>query len=261
MRHHKSCPAWNPQWIAEQNGFKPEKLFFEKDDYSRSHIHKLMSYNAIGAVFLEQSLFGIHGEQTVPFDRPKDWKAYSGKLQVNLDIDPAPFMAGGHRALQTDVAKAIAFGELMKLAEEHVVFERESVQFYFHPSEVRAKTQIAKGKLKLIPVTDMAKVTTNARSSATSCLVTGKGTSIYLEPPSRPKGLPTAEEPWKKDLVLCAYWLVKGTSKKEEANLVTKRVTQTDFSFQIYENIKAIKPFEKLVVFEPEEPQAKKAKP
>ena len=203
---------------------------------------------------------GRRRKKAVVFDDLPQWKPFAGKFQVKLGTDPAPFMVDSHPLLKTAVAKAIAFQELMQLGNEHAAFERESVQFYFNPAEVRATEKIEKGQLKLVPVTDIAKVTSKAEGSNTSSLVTCKGKKLFLEPPARPKGVPTEEEPWKNDMVMCAYWLIKGTSQKAEANLVKKHVTWSDFTFEIYQNDKVLKPHDKLAFFEPEEPLAKKGR-
>ncbi len=154
-------------------------------------------------------------------------------------------MAGSHALLQTEVAKALAFGELQALAAEHVVFERDALDFFFFPMEVRAEQKLAKADLKLIPATDMGRITAKSGSSSTV----------------RPKGPPTDEEPWKRDQLLCAYWWTKSTSDQKEANLVIKKIKVGKFSFPIYENSKVVNAFDKLLVFGPDEsPAAKKAR-
>ena len=169
-------------------------------------------------------------------------------------------MAGSHALLQTEVAKALAFGELQTLAAEHVVFERDALDFFFFPMEVRAKQKLAKGDLKLTPATDMGRI--SAKSGSSSTVVTGEtGIKLYLDKPVRPKGPPTDEEPWKRDQLLCAYWWTKSTSDQKEANLVIKKVKVGKFSFPIYENSKVVNAFAKLLVFGPDEsPAAKKAR-
>ncbi len=254
----------DPKWIAEQKGFKPGNLFSQKgsgDTKEDKTIFMLVGFKAAGVTFTQVSLFEKKLEQkTVSFDALHNWLSFKGKLQEQVPQVNETFMADGHPALKTETQKALAFVALQSLAQQHAEHERQTLDFYFSPVEVRGKSKIAKGALTLVPATELAKIASKQPPSSNLPCVIGNGVTFYLGQPRRPSGLPTQAAPWQKDQLVSAYWWAASTSVQSEANLVKKIVTVDNFKIPVYENSKVINQHDKLVVYEPAEPPAKKSR-
>ena len=57
------------------------------------------------------------------------------------------------------------------------------------------------------------------------------------------------KEKWQKQALVSAYWWVPPTSEKGEATMALAKMSSEDLAFPVYENIKALKPGDKLLVF------------
>ena len=75
-------------------------------------------------------------------------------------------------------------------------FETECIDYFFQPTEVRAKIAVAKGKLQLCPITDMSKLV--VKSSTSSFVATGPEVNWFIDAPMRPRSsLPRSSKPTK----------------------------------------------------------------
>ena len=250
----------NPQSIAEAKGFLAGKNYIE---HGGDKVFKLMEFSGVGAEFEEFTLAPVAPVcKSVGFEELKAWRLHSRTLPVKLAADITSHMAGSHLLLKQDLAKASCFTELMQLAGSFSCFEQSKLDYFFYPSEVRAKELIAKNKLWLIPTTDIGRIVPVrcGLKSGSSPTATSALHKFVLDAPMRGTKPPTAEAPWDKKVVMSAFWWIKTTDDQAEGNL--KRVTKSvgDWTFDILENSKAIKPFEKLYIYEPVGPATKKAR-
>ena len=65
---------------------------------------------------------------------------------------------------------------------------------------------------------------------------------------------------WRRDTIFAAYWWVKTTHDAAEANMKYVNKVVDGFTFPTLENPRGLKPHERLTVFEPPKPVAKKAR-
>ena len=252
----------DPVWIAGQKGFAVGGIYIMKKSEGESMVFKLDGLDPSGATFTEVSLApGERVTKHVGFDDLKSWSECKNKVQVRAaEFDTAPWMGDAHTALLKDADRAKLFGELMLLASVRSTSERQYVDFLLHPAEVRAKVDIPKSSLSLVPVTELGKVTSKAGSGMTT-VVGNKGALFVLDAPNRPKT--NTKEEWKKDHVLSAFWWVKSSSVQSECNMKLVKCKVDNFTFQCMENSKVIKAWEKLTLFDgdtAEGPPKKKAR-
>lgn len=254
----------DPVWIARQKGFEVGGIYVLKKtegELTTGMVFRLDELDSTGAKFTEVSL--APGEKTTThanFDDLKCWSECKSKVQVRAaEFDTAPWMGDAHAGLLRDVERAKLFGELMMLASVHSACERNYVDFLLNPAEVRAKIDIQKSALKLVPVTELGKVTSKPWSGMVT-VVNNKGATFVLDAPNRPKTNDKAE--WKKDKVLSAFWWVKTSSVQSECNMKIVKAKIDSFTFQCMESSRNIKAWEKLVVFDgaTEGPPKKKAR-
>jgi hypothetical protein len=254
----------DPVWIARQKGFEVGGIYVLKKtegELTTGMVFRLDGLDSTGAKFTEVSL--APGEKTTThanFDDLKCWSECKSKVQVRAaEFDTAPWMGDAHAGLLRDVERAKLFGELMMLASVHSACERNYVDFLLNPAEVRAKIDIQKSALKLVPVTELGKVTSKPWSGMVT-VVNNKGATFVLDAPNRPKTNDKAE--WKKDKVLSAFWWVKTSSVQSECNMKIVKAKIDSFTFQCMESSRNIKAWEKLVVFDgaTEGPPKKKAR-
>ncbi len=247
----------NPQWIADGKGFAVGKYYTETGDGSK--VFKLLEFTCAGANFELFSLAPIVPERkSVDFEGLKKWKLHSRPLPQKLTADISGFMADNHRLVKQELAKASLFTELMQLSVEWAEYERSKVDFFFGPAEVRAKANIPKGEMRLIPTTDIGRLSMKSGTSSTTA--TSDSFKFFLDSPQRPTKAPTESDPWPKHIVMSAYWWIKTTDTQAEANLKRTSTTVTGWTIDVLENTKAIKPFEKFVIYVPAGPAAKKSR-
>ena len=248
--------ASGPVWIAKQKGFEVGNRYFDKSEAGYGDVYELIQFSDVGAQLVECTLAPRPPiEKTVAFEdlNIKSWGLFKGKLQTKVDADITPYTVGTHPGLAKTVLKADLFSALMELGSEHVGCEKLAVDFFFNPFEVRAKTQVAKGALKLVPITDISKIVSKSGSSTT--VVSGPE-QFVLEAPLRPKDADT--KGWK-DSVFSAYWWVRETSEElTECNLKLTKVKSGQWTFPVMENTKAIKAFDRFILHQPSGPAAKK---
>ena len=245
----------DPVWIAQQKGYVTGKFFTEFGD--RFKIFKLESFAATGVSFRQVTLAPVTPEvRSIGFDSLNKWKHFKGKLPVKLDADISEYMADKHTLLKIEAAKAQMFGELMALASEWAEYERENVDFYFNPAEILAKNDIPKGEMWLVPATEIGRASLKSGTSTT--LASSDKFKFFLDSPQRPKAPPATDDPWKKDTIMSAYWWVKTSEVQSESNLKVANSKVEQFTSHVLENTKAIKPYDKFVLFVPPKGSAAK---
>ena len=236
----------DPVWIANRDGFAVGKYFSEKKS---SKVYRVDDLTEEGVQLTEQTFETDTPEsKLVDFDKLKpNFVPFKGKLQQAV-IGFDKHMAHKMPAFDLDVQKACLFAALVASAQEHGPKEAESIRFLMYPSEVRAAKAVKKGELKLVPITDFAKLVN--KSATSKHIITDGKLQLYLEQPNRARDPQLSE--WRKDIVFAAFWWVKMVESKDEEdiNMKLSKVTQDGITFPIFENTKGLKMHDKLVALD-----------
>ncbi len=249
--------ASDPVSIATKAAFVSGQHFSFKDE--RPGVFKLQAFDEHGATFVEHVVGpNFPASHHTKFDDLKEtWRKYKRKLQASIDCAATdPHTVTGHELLAKEAIKATVFTELMDLGKQYADCGQPNVQFYLHPSEVRAKTAAKKDEIKLAPTTSFGRIMTR-KSPGSSEVITEDG-PLYLEAPTKPISDDSKE--WKKYCVFAAYWWVSTSDEQSDCNMKYTKVNVDSCTFCVLENSESVKAFEKLVVHEAPEPSAKRAK-
>ena len=155
----------DPVWIATDAGYTVGSHYTCKS--LGAQIWELTAFVGTGATFTEYNLHakGAPAETHVKFDGLKNMHSFKGKLQEHLSDIAQDFMPENHATLQKDARRASILTQLMKAVTKHGPAATKSVSFFVNPSELRAKHDIPKGQLKLIPATDLARIVSKSMTS------------------------------------------------------------------------------------------------
>lgn len=149
--------------------------------------------------------------------------------------------------LQSDILRCKAFEALVGKAGASDE-QQAPLVYCLHPPQLRAKGDIGKHKLELVPVTMFANIL--VKKPACTCFEAAVGKQkVWLTEPPRPKDSDNIT--WRPDVSLAPFWWVGTTSQESAANMVLKRASSQDISFMMYTNTRAIKQHEVLCVYAP----------
>ena len=246
----------NPRWIAQSNGFASGKYYYEKDT------HQVFLLDVMGeenVKFIQHTLAASEREVKVVSydDLRKKWSLFNGKIQSKVVASIAPHQVKSHALLAADLDRARLFQQLHELAVHHA--EGDRLDYFYNPSQIRAKCDIAKGELVLVPIAPLNSIL--LKSSTARVIVTSNGApNLFIEMPTKAKSWDAKS--WQTNTVFAAYWWVKGTTEKPEANMQAVELTTADYRIPAFKNARALKAFEKLQFHAaPAVPTAAKAAP
>ena len=77
-------------------------------------------------------------------------------------------MAHTHQALARDELRAQVYLSLIEAAKLHGAAEADQIEYYLNPTELRAKCNIAKGEMTLLPVAGLRKFSVNKAGTTNS---------------------------------------------------------------------------------------------
>lgn len=240
----------DPKYLAREAGYEIGKLHIEKD--VSKNVCKLVEMKEVDVVFDEQILAPRHPlVRNVSYDLlKKTFNVFKGKLQCAITDDISKYCAHAHTSMQKDAVKATVFAALTEGASTWSSFELEHVQFYLYPSEVRCKKPCKKGELKFFPATELNKLVLTSGSSP--YFVTKEGVAskavVYLDPPHRVKSETGTD--WKNNVHFSAFWWVAKTHDSSEVNMKQIKFEVKGYVFPAFENTKALKAFDSLVVLD-----------
>ena len=243
----------DPKWLAGQRGLTEGEYYTEKSSHVTFRLDRM---EATSALFTEHTFAAKTATKEVQYaDVKSQFVPFKGKLQARL---PAfgEFVGGSQSFLQTELKRHAAYAALMAAADEFGPKEAEVISFFMNPYEARTVQSVKKGELKLMPLTDCTKIVKN--SVTAKSLITGHGVQYYIDAPMKVKSMDKAE--WRKDTIFAAYWWVKTTDDADAANMKYVNKTVEGYTFPTLENSHALKPKEKLQVFEAAKPVSKKAR-
>ena len=249
------------RFAAGKDGYVVGELYSKK---GQQGIFKLMYMADTEVSFQLQSVRLGEGEvvkESVSYDALKKvFAPYTGKLQTKLSPETVEkFALELHPLIDIDCERCGVFRVLIEVGKKHVACEA-LLAFYQNPNEVRVATEkITKGDLKLVPVTELSKLTAfvpKGCAAGHTAMVTGGSVPFALESPVKPK-LDDGQE-WNKHVIVAGYWWVTSTTDKEAANMAFAAAKAGDIKIPIMINSKVVKKHDKLCYLD--EGAAKKAK-
>ena len=178
------------------------------------------------------------------------WSFYKGELPQYIEDDWAPYMAKQHAELSQEMAKHEFFSKLLEYAAKHPV-ATEDVMLCFKPGGLRAKRELKKGELTLVPaIPSVSKLCDDAKQGLDlNCEITLKDETFkfYIRSVQQPN------KPFKewKDEFLSPFFMVKSTAVEEEANMVYKDVEYQGATFQVLTNKRKVNAYGHLYTYEP----------
>jgi hypothetical protein len=170
------------------------------------------------------------------------WSVYSGKLPCVLPDVPSPVYS---QLLETDVIKTKVFTALM--CHERAAGDR-SLQFGLYPSCVFASGAIAKGELKLAPLTSMSGISADVKKGGVTVNVGKHSTMSLSGPPKASK----AEDSTDAKYAFVPYWWAESTPDEAKANMKLVSVKGEDnVVFPAFQNTCTLSTHDKLLIFKP----------
>lgn len=242
----------DPLFIVEQAGFAVGSVVYERAIGTKG-LFTLKSVTSEGAI-LEDYMCNIIGSPMLQAKTQldtflKQWAPFKGELPVALPMQPRTgcqlFTVAGSEHLRADRLKAQLLESLFEMTE--AVDGSAQLSFFLFPSEVRASLSIPKGKLELVPTTDLKSISCRKGPSSIAVQV-GKDTLFLIEP-TRPRHKKTEE--WKGDVIIAGYWWVGVTTDPAEANMAEKTHKNKDSGVNIptLVNTQALKEHDKLLIY------------
>jgi hypothetical protein len=234
----------DPERVARAAGFVAGELYVEKKS---KHIYRLTSV-AADSVFTKESLWEEQSKLTINIeDLTKTFVKFQGQLQEKLEGWSDRVMSTSLR-VTADRLKATA---LHAIADKANHTEQGGVKLVFciNPSEVRAATAIAKGKLELVPAGLLNNIVSKKPIGSKCVDVTVGDSTVWVVEPSRPRNNDASD--WKYDVMLVPFWWVSTTDDPKAANMVEKRFVDKDrgVSFVVLVNSRQVKAMEKLCMY------------
>jgi len=178
------------------------------------------------------------------------------KQYVKLSKPTAEHLPASSPSFLKDSEKAQLYLELFEYAKMHAASDN-SVEYYLNPANVRSKLNAGKGSIKLVPATDLQRI---SHKSATSQIVAHgpNEAKLFLDAPLKPRSADPQE--WKA-VLFSQFWWVKSTTNGGEAKMkLTKMKLLGGWSVPVFENHKPVKANDVLLYLEKEEPAAKRAR-
>lgn len=117
-----------------------------------------------------------------------------------------------------------------------------------HPAEVRTKEKVGKGKIELVPLTDMKGVVAKKTPQAVHKVQIDDDV-LFVQEPSRPRTTKVAD--WKAEMIIAHFWWVGTTANVDEADMIEKKVQCDGVHYTVYTNSKCISAHEKLLIYKP----------
>ena len=231
-------------WMAKEAGFEIGCKYYEKASGVATGIYILQSVAINGCKLLEYSatkpsIMTI----TVPYEKlVTAWGAYKGNLQVRLSIQ-RPYTLSGSIHISLERMKGRVVECLCSMAITHA----SDLAYYMFPSEVRTTAKVMKGKLTLVPATDLKGVT--ALNKTGSHLVNVGTDKLYVSEPPKPRT--AAADSWKCDIVMVPFWWVTWTSVQDDANMQVKMLKEGDIFVPCLVNARQLPAGEALVAYKP----------
>ena len=245
----------DPCWIAQQNGFVIGSFFTDKK--AANAIVELVAFCDAGATFQK---FDLSGVQPAPFtvafaDLASHFAEFKSKLPAKVK-DGAHFthMFSNHACVKFDQLRVSAYIAMTEAGKLHEAAEKKYLSFLINPFELRTKVIVPAGALKLFPMTELSRF---FRASVTSTHVaTSKAGQLYMEAPQRIKDTDAAT--WNAHVMFVGFWWVANTDKAELATMKLTTCKIGTWTFPMYENVKALPAWTKLVALSPPKAQSNK---
>lgn len=175
----------------------------------------------------------------------KVWTEHKGSLPQCI-ISPAACQLQSP-LFRVDDLRSRAFLALARCAASNEEIT-STLRFSLFPAEVRASTNIPKGKLELVPMTDLKGINKKEGPGAVPMMICGE--SLYLTEPQRPRCADAQQ--WPSGAVIVPFWWVSTTTTQSEGNMMDKKVSEeSGVTLAVLVNSKPLKPFDKLVLFKP----------
>lgn len=240
----------DPQWVASQKGFVTGKMVFEKALGPNRGLFCIQGIDRSGVQLVEHDLgFEVPRLVTMPLEQIlKHWTVFKGDLPAKLDMQLcASRTLATSEHIRLERQRAALFNIMVDMANEREA--KFQVAFCVSPSEARVLHLVPKGKLELIPATDLKAIST--KPSAGACEVRLNSDLFWLSEPSRPRSAQSAG--WRQDSLMVPFWWVVSSNNKEEANLMEKAFTcqKHGVTFKGLVNSRALKVNERLVLYKP----------
>ena len=246
----------DPRWLANQAGFSIGNLYTKKE--SPGLVFKLIAM-AEGSVSFESVDIVAEKVQrhTAKFSELQGgYTQFKGKLQTVITADRSSFIYSAHEGIAKDLHRTSLFQAITALAETHSDNEL-LLDFLLFPSEIWANANVKVGKLILVPVTELSKITSKTTANITATTEDGK-TKLALDAPVRVSA--PDRKAWAHFAMFAAFWWVSWTDKKAEANMQLTTIKHRGWFVPVMKNTKDSQKYHKLVCFKSPEPSAKKAR-
>ena len=176
----------------------------------------------------------------------KCWSEFKGELPARLPCDEKYTVVGSEH-VRLERQRAVVFEALARATDD----QSSPLGFFIHPSEVRTTEKVAKGKLCLVPFTDLKGIHTK-KTPGSNVIVANVGSdALYLMEPARARTKKADE--WAVDVLFVAYWWVGTTHNKDDANMVEKAAKDKDsnVSYTTLVNNRQLAPHEVLLSYKP----------
>jgi hypothetical protein len=241
----------NATFAADNDGYVVGKLYIKRG----GGVFKLMNMTDADVTFQLQSVLLDEGQtvtESVSYSLlNKTFSQYKGKLQTKLSSETiGRYIVDVHPLLNTDCERCAVFRVLTDVGKKHATCEA-LLAFYQSPAEVRAIEKIAVGALKLVPVTELSKITTftSKGNGTNNTRIIGGTVPFTLEPPMRPTTTDHAAAQWGNHVIMAGYWWVQSTNDKSVANMRFASDKAGGFTIPIMQNTKILKKHDKLCYF------------
>ena len=159
-------------------------------------------------------------------------------------------MAKQHDELSQEMAKQSCFSTLLEYAAKHPVTP-EDVMLCLKPSGLRAKRELKKGELILVPaIPSVSRISDDVKQCLDlNCEITRTGETFkfYIRSVLQPSKV---FKEWK-DQFLSPFFMVKSTTVEEEASMVYQNVEYKGITFQVLVNKRKVNAYDHLFAYEP----------
>ena len=176
----------------------------------------------------------------------ENWVSSKGKLTT---VIPPQVPAHETSAMVLDNARSTMFDALLEY--EGTEAAGRSLVYTLNPTGVHNKEHVAKGMLKLAPLTTIGNLSGEKKGNSIALKVDAT-TTVYASGTPQPSELSGCNK-----FVYIPFWYVKTTSDATIANMrYASAKVDDDLAVTILQNTRALAPFERLLVFQ-EKAQAK----
>lgn len=239
--------------IADRRGFKVGTLVFERGHGPRQGMYAIESIGDDVVLNEHDAFKESHLKMKLAFEQfIAKWAPFKGDVPEKIDANWGPWCVWNTKSLSIDAVKCELIVAMQSYALENASGDDDLV-LCIKPSAVRAKQDIAKGELVLVPCGGISSINTGERNGSIdlkfSRVIGGKEVKFYV---SRSAQTKEDFKFWKADETINPCFWVTTTGVEKEANIVTKRVANyKGVSFVVFTNSRAVAKMGLLQTYKP----------